>query len=53
MVFRVGPKGGYFWGPGYPVEAERGKRPYWSTEPSNESMETADDSGKAIKDEAG
>lgn len=31
MVFRFGKNGGYFWGPGYPIESERGKRPYWST----------------------
>lgn len=39
MVFRDGPNGGYFWGPGYPVEVERGKRPYWATGPKDEADE--------------
>ncbi len=31
MVFRYGAKGGYFWGPGYPDENERGNQPHWMT----------------------
>jgi hypothetical protein len=34
MVYR--PNEGYFWGPGYPIESEKGKRPYWSTSPKKE-----------------
>ena len=50
MVFRFGPKGGYFWGPGYPIEAERGQRPYWSSDP-NESPKAADAGSETVKDE--
>lgn len=31
MVFRLGAKGGYFWGDGFPEEALRGEQPHWMT----------------------
>ncbi len=36
MEFRFGANGGYFWGQGFPIEAERGMRPYWSLPPKRE-----------------
>ncbi len=38
MVFRYSAKGGYFWGPGYPDENERGNAPKWMTPNESEKV---------------